>query len=79
MVSQQRATSKNRIEYSRDGLVELSRFGAPTHAFKRPNVLSVNFDDLQKWWATLESNQAWVTPRELQSPATPCGLTPNHF
>ena len=29
-----------------------------------------------KWWATLESNQACVSARELQSPATPCGLSP---
>jgi|GEM_PF-6003187 len=29
------------------------------------------------WWATLESNQACVSARELQSPATPCGLSPN--
>ena len=28
------------------------------------------------WWATLESNQACVSARELQSPATPCGLSP---
>lgn len=25
----------------------------------------------RKWWATLESNQACVSARELQSPATP--------
>ena len=30
----------------------------------------------KKWWATLESNQACVSARELQSPATPCGLSP---
>ena len=30
----------------------------------------------RKWWATLESNQACVSARELQSPATPCGLSP---
>lgn len=29
-----------------------------------------------EWWATLESNQACVSARELQSPATPCGLSP---
>jgi len=23
---------------------------------------------LSEWWATLESNQTWVSPRELQSP-----------
>ena len=33
-------------------------------------------DFLVKWWATLESNQACVSARELQSPATPCGLSP---
>ena len=31
-----------------------------------------------KWWATLESNQACVSARELQSPATPCGLSPTY-
>lgn len=30
----------------------------------------------ERWWATLESNQACVSARELQSPATPCGLSP---
>ena len=30
----------------------------------------------EEWWATLESNQACVSARELQSPATPCGLSP---
>ncbi len=30
----------------------------------------------REWWATLESNQACVSARELQSPATPCGLSP---
>ena len=29
-----------------------------------------------EWWATLESNQACVSAGELQSPATPCGLSP---
>ena len=35
-----------------------------------------NFLMKGKWWATLESNQACVSARELQSPATPCGLSP---
>ena len=30
----------------------------------------------RKWWATQESNLACVSARELQSPATPCGLSP---
>jgi hypothetical protein len=29
-----------------------------------------------KWWATLESNQAWVSPAELQSAAAPCSPSP---
>ena len=32
--------------------------------------------DLGKWWATLESNQAWVSPAELQSAAAPCSTSP---
>ena len=28
------------------------------------------------WWATLESNQAWVPPAELQSAAAPCSPSP---
>ncbi len=28
------------------------------------------------WWATLESNQAWVSPAELQSAAAPCSSSP---
>ncbi len=28
------------------------------------------------WWATLESNQAWVSPAELQSAAAPCSPSP---
>ena len=31
---------------------------------------------MRKWWAPLESNQACVSARELQPPATPCGLSP---
>jgi len=38
------------------------------------NGLSSGF--LRKWWATLESNQAWVTPAELQSAAAPCSPSP---
>ena len=30
-----------------------------------------------KWWATLESNQAWVSPAELQSAAAPCSSSPD--
>ncbi len=30
----------------------------------------------EKWWATLESNQAWVSPAELQSAAAPCSTSP---
>jgi len=30
-----------------------------------------------KWWATLESNQAWVSPAELQSAAAPCSTSPD--
>jgi len=33
-------------------------------------------DDMGKWWATLESNQAWVSPAELQSAAAPCSTSP---
>ena len=29
-----------------------------------------------EWWATLESNQAWVSPAELQSAAAPCSPSP---
>ena len=29
------------------------------------------------WWATLESNQAWVSPAELQSAAAPCSTSPD--
>ena len=29
-----------------------------------------------EWWATLESNQAWVSPAELQSAAAPCSSSP---
>jgi len=29
-----------------------------------------------EWWATLESNQAWVSPAELQSAAAPCSTSP---
>ena len=29
-----------------------------------------------RWWAILESNQAWVSPAELQSAAAPCGVQP---
>ena len=29
-----------------------------------------------KWWATLESNQAWVSPADLQSAAAPCSSSP---
>ena len=29
------------------------------------------------WWATLESNQAWLSPAELQSAAAPCSTSPN--
>ena len=29
-----------------------------------------------RWWATLESNQAWVSPAELQSAAAPCSISP---
>ncbi len=36
----------------------------------------LDFMYMEKWWATLESNQACVSARELQSPATPCGLSP---
>ena len=32
--------------------------------------------DVGKWWATLESNQAWVSPAELQSAAAPCSTSP---
>ena len=28
------------------------------------------------WWATLESNQAWVSPADLQSAAAPCSSSP---
>ena len=31
---------------------------------------------LMGWWATLESNQAWVSPAELQSAAAPCSPSP---
>ena len=31
---------------------------------------------LMEWWATLESNQAWVSPAELQSAAAPCSPSP---
>ena len=30
----------------------------------------------KNWWATLESNQAWVSPAELQSAAAPCSPSP---
>jgi len=30
-----------------------------------------------RWWATLESNQAWVSPAELQSAAAPCSTSPS--
>lgn len=30
-----------------------------------------------EWWATLESNQAWVSPAELQSAAAPCSTSPD--
>ena len=40
-------------------------FGA---SFARPRA---------KWWATLESNQAWVSPAELQSAAAPCSSSPD--
>ncbi len=30
-----------------------------------------------KWWVTLESNQAWVSPAELQSAAAPCSSSPD--
>ena len=30
-----------------------------------------------EWWATLESNQAWVSPAELQSAAAPCSSSPD--
>ena len=29
------------------------------------------------WWATLESNQAWVSPADLQSAAAPCSASPD--
>lgn len=47
------------------------RFGSPRTA--REGVYQ---HEGRKWWATLESNQACVSARELQSPATPCGLSP---
>ncbi len=34
------------------------------------------FADVGRWWATLESNQAWVSPAELQSAAAPCSTSP---
>lgn len=33
----------------------------------------------EKWWAALESNQAWVSPTELQSAAAPCGVQPSSY
>ncbi len=30
-----------------------------------------------EWWVTLESNQAWVSPAELQSAAAPCSSSPD--
>ncbi len=33
-------------------------------------------DPEKGWWATLESNQAWVSPAELQSAAAPCSTSP---
>jgi Glycosyl transferase family 2 len=32
----------------------------------------------RSWWGTLESNQAWVAPAELQSAAAPCSTSPEH-
>jgi hypothetical protein len=32
---------------------------------------------LKRWWVTLESNQAWVSPAELQSAAAPCSSSPD--
>ena len=34
------------------------------------------FREKEEWWATLESNQAWVSPAELQSAAAPCSTSP---
>jgi len=41
-----------------------------------PHKSTVDSFRKSEWWATLESNQACVSARELQSPATPCGLSP---
>jgi len=35
-----------------------------------------DFNGIGAWWATLESNQAWVSPAELQSAAAPCSPSP---
>ncbi len=58
------------------------RFQAPHTPLTHGNIITishvrniVSFTEI-KWWATLESNQACVSARELQSPATPCGLSP---
>jgi 23S rRNA (guanosine2251-2'-O)-methyltransferase len=43
---------------------------------KRPVKHCFYYRDLGEWWATLESNQAWVSPAELQSAAAPCSSSP---
>ena len=47
---------------------------------KLPTALQGQFGTtdkgLMEWWATLESNQAWVSPAELQSAAAPCSPSP---
>ncbi|PTN01732.1 hypothetical protein C8N32_11013 [Rhodovulum imhoffii] len=40
---------------------------------KKVNEINMH---LESWWATLESNQAWVSPAELQSAAAPCSTSP---
>ncbi len=54
------------------------RYFAATHGNTNTisRVRTVGGFGKTEWWATLESNQACVSARELQSPATPCGLSP---
>lgn len=51
------------------GMVHATCRGTTTPLISRKNFW--------KWWATLESNQAWVSPAELQSAAAPCSTSPD--